>query len=266
VPQFTFRRVLLWSLPAAVLGLAAAMFLERWSERRPADICPGHERPSFDSLTVRPADFRLLVLTAHRGYAHRSIPAATLALHDLGARNGFAVKVTDDPRVLTGSRMSDFAVLVVLQTTGDFLDSAQQVALQRYVRAGGGVVGVHAALDAESGWPWYHQLLGAEFAGHPRIQQARLLPGSWERIDEWYNYAAPPKADSVLLSVDERSYRGGRMGASHPVTWIRAFDGGRVWYTAMGHTTCSYAEPAFLAHLLEGIRWAARVGETGKLD
>jgi type 1 glutamine amidotransferase len=266
MPRFTLRRALLWSLPAAVLGLAAAMFLERSLERRPADTCPGHERASSDSLTVRPADFRLLVLTAHRGYAHRSITAATLALYELGARNGFAVKVTDDPGFLTGSRMGDFAVLVLLQTTGDFLDNAQRAALQRYVRAGGGVVAVHAALDAESSWPWYHQLLGADFAGHPRIQQARLLPGSWERTDEWYNYGAPPNADRVLLSVDERSYRGGRMGASHPVTWIRAFDGGRVWYTAMGHTTCSYAEPAFLAHLLEGIRWAARVGETRKLD
>jgi cytochrome c len=53
------------------------------------------------------------------------------------------------------------------------------------------------------------------------------------------------------------------MGQAHPVTGTRAFDGGRVWYTAMGHTACSYVEPAFLAHLLEGIRWAARVGESG---
>ena len=73
---------------------------------------------------------------------------------------------------------------------------------------------------------------------------------------------AQPNADRVLLGVDERSYEGGRMGQVHPVTWTRVFEGGRVWYTAMGHTTCSYAEPAFLAHVLEGIRWAARVGET----
>jgi type 1 glutamine amidotransferase len=262
----TRRRALLWSPVAVVLGAAVVLSLKAWWERRPAETCPGHERPGFDSLTVRPAEFRVLVLTAYRGYAHRSIPAATLALQTLGARNGFSVKVTADPGILTSSRLSDFAAVVLLHTTGDFLDSTQQSAFQRYVHAGGGVVAVHAALDAEPEWGWYHQLLGAEFAGHPRIQAARLLPGSWERTDEWYNYRASPSADRILLSVDERSYRGGRMGEAHPVTWTRAFEGARVWYTAMGHTTCSYAEPAFLAHLLEGIRWAVRVGERRTSD
>ncbi len=237
------------------------MTVNAWWERRPAETCLGHQRAGVDGLTVAPAEFRVLVLTAHRGYAHRSIPAATLALQDLGARNGFAVKATADAAFLSTSRLSDFAAVVLLQTSGDFLDSTQQAALQRYVHAGGGVVAIHAALDAEPGWPWYHQLLGAEFAGHPRVQSARLVPGPWERTDEWYNYRAQPRVDRILLSVDERSYQGGRMGAVHPVTWTHAFDGGRVWYTAMGHTTCSYAEPAFLGHLLEGIRWAARVGE-----
>ncbi|HET7240232.1 MAG TPA: ThuA domain-containing protein [Gemmatimonadales bacterium] len=258
----TRRRALLWSVPVAVLGAAALVSLKSWWERRPAETCPGHQRAGYDSLTVAPVEFRVLVLTAHRGYAHRSIPAATLALQDLGARNGFSVKVTADPAFLTIIRLSDFAVVVLLQTTGDFLDSTQQVALQHHVRAGRGVVAIHAALDAEPDWAWYHQLLGAEFAGHPRIQSARLVPGPWERTDEWYNYRAQPSADRVLLSVDERSYQGGHMGETHPVTWTRTFDGGRIWYTAMGHTTCSYSEPAFLAHVLEGIRWAARVGET----
>ena len=242
------------------------MSLESWWERRPAETCPGHPRAGYDSVTVVSVEFRVLVLTAHRGYAHRSIPAASLALQDLGARNGFAVKVTADPAFLTTSRLPDFAVVVLLQTTGDFLDTTQQAALQRYVRAGAGVVAIHAALDAEPDWLWYHQLLGAEFGGHPRIQSARLVPGTWERTDEWYNYRAQPTVDRVLLSVDERSYRGGRMGKTHPVTWTHTFEGGRVWYTAMGHTTCSYAEPAFLAHLLQGIRWAARVGETRLAD
>ena len=231
--RLTPRRLLLWSVPAAVLGAAAVVSVKTWWERRPAETCPGHERAGFDSLTVRPAEFRVLVLTAHRGYAHRSIPAASLALQDLGARYGFAVKLTDDPASLSSSRLSDFAVLLLLQTTGDFLDTTQQSALQRYVQAGGGVVAIHAALDAEPDWPWYHLMLGAEFADHPRIQPARLVPGPWERTDEWYNYRAQPNADRVLLGVDERSYEGGRMGQVHPVTWTRVFEGGRVWYTAI---------------------------------
>jgi type 1 glutamine amidotransferase len=189
-----------------------------------------------------------------------------LALHDLGARDGFPVKVTDDPAALRDPRLADFAAVVLLHTTGDFLDSAEQSALQRYVHGGGGVIGMHGALDGESDWGWYHRLLGAEFAGHPDIQRATLVPGDWDRTDEWYNYAAPPTGVEVLLGVDERSYHGGRMGPSHPVTWRHDFEGGRVWYTAMGHTVCSYAEPRLLAHLLAGIRWAARGGESSTLD
>jgi type 1 glutamine amidotransferase len=260
------RRRLLWSVPLALLAVAAAMSLRKWRASRPAETCPGHELGPFDSLTAMPARFRVLVLTANRGYTHRSIPAAVLALHDLGARHGFAVKATADPAILRSGRLADFAAVVLLHTTGDFLDGIQQSALERYVHGGGGVVGLHAALDAERDWAWYHRLLGAEFAGHPRIQRATLEPGPWTRTDEWYNYRALPTGVEVLLRVDEHSYRGGRMGSNHPVTWRHPFEGGRVWYTAMGHTTCSYVEPAFLAHLLDGIRWAARGGETGTLD
>jgi len=98
------RRALLWSPVAVVLGAAMVLSLKAWWDRRPVETCPGHPRPDIDTLTVRPAEFRLLVLTAHRGYAHRSIPAASLALQDLGARNGFSVKVTADPGFLTSSR------------------------------------------------------------------------------------------------------------------------------------------------------------------
>jgi type 1 glutamine amidotransferase len=79
----------------------------------------------------------------------------------------------------------------------------------------------------------------------------------WERTDEWYDYPELPESVVVVVSVDETSYRGGKMGRMHPVTWYHAFEDGRAWYTAMGHTTCSYSEPRFLEHLLAGIRYAA---------
>lgn len=263
---WAISRRLLWSIPLALLALAAALSLRRWRENRPDETCPGHEPGRFDSLTSIPARFRVLVLTAARGYAHRSIPAAVLAIHDLGARRGFAVKATADPAILRSDRLTDFAAIILLNTTGDFLDTLQQAALERYVHGGGGVVGIHGALDAERDWAWYHRLLGAEFAGHPWIQPATLEPGPWRRTDEWYNYRAPPTGVEVLLRVDEHSYRGGRMGSSHPVTWRHEFEGGRVWYTAMGHTACSYLEPAFLAHVLDGIRWAAGVNDSSPHD
>jgi type 1 glutamine amidotransferase len=259
------KRRLLWAAPVALLAVASVLAVRKRLASRPPETCPGHAPPAFDSLTARPAQFRLLVLTAARGYVHRSTPAAILALHDLGARHGFAVGTTAAPEALRDTRLRDFAAVVLLQTTGDFLDSAEQVALQRYVHGGGNVIGIHAALDAEPEWAWYHRLLGAEFAGHPAVQRATLEPGAWTRTDEWYNYRALPAGVDVLLRVDERSYRGGRMGPSHPVSWRHQFEGGRVWYTAMGHGACSYVEPRFLAHLLDGIRWAAR-GESRAPD
>ena len=61
----------------------------------------------------------------------------------------------------------------------------------------------------------------------------------------------------MLLTLDETSYSGGQMGADHPIAWYHEYEGGRAWYTAGGHTDGSFSEPAFLEHLLGGIRWAA---------
>ena len=49
------------------------------------------------------------------------------------------------------------------------------------------------------------------------------------------------------------------MGTDDPIAWCQTIDGGRSWYTAMGHTTESYAEPLFRSHLLGGIESAAGI-------
>ena len=159
-----------------------------------------------------------------------------------------------------------------MNTTGNILDAEQQAALEQFIRQGGGFVGIHSATDTEYDWPWYGRLVGAYFASHPAIQTATVrvvnathpstkpLPATWTRQDEWYNFrAAPPATVHVLLTIDETSYSGGSMGAHHPLAWYHHYDGGRAWYTAMGHTTESYSEPLFLQHVLGGIRWAAGV-------
>ena len=129
-------------------------------------------------------------------------------------------------------------------------------------------MGVHSASDTEHDWPWYRQLLGARFADHPEIQTATLLveddshpstealPDQWTRTDEWYNFDAAPDPDvSILLTIDESSYDGGTMGDEHPMAWYHEFEGGRSWYTAMGHTAASYDEPLFIGHLEGGLLW-----------
>ena len=218
-----------------------------------------------------PPAFRILVFTRTTGYRHASIPAGITAVQVLGAYNNFAVEATEDATAFDDTNLVRFAAVMFLSTTGDVLDSAQQAAFERYIRAGHGFVGVHSASDTEYDWPWYHALLGATFASHPAFQQGTVivvdagqpststLPSPWVRSDEWYNFTAQPTGVSLLVRVDEASYSGGTMGAVHPIAWQHSYDGGRAWYTAMGHAACSFSERPFLDHLLGGIEWAAGV-------
>jgi uncharacterized protein len=85
------------------------------------------------------------------------------------------------------------------------------------------------------------------------------MPDPWLRTDEWYNFRTNPRLAGVhmLLTLDEASYAGGEMGGDHPIAWYHAFDGGRAWYTAGGHTSESYTEPLFVAHLWGGLQYSA---------
>jgi cytochrome c len=219
--------------------------------------------------------FRVLAFTKTAGFRHASIPAALKALRELGARNGFAVDATEDPRAFTDANLARYAVVAFVLTTGDVLDDARQAALERYIRAGHGFVGVHSAADTEHGWAWYGRLVGAYFRSHPAIQTASLdvdrrhvstagLPARWSRRDEWYNFATNPRpAVRVLATLDESTYApgDGAMGRDHPIAWAHQFEGGRAWYTGGGHTDESYSEPLFRAHLLGGIRYAAGLAQ-----
>ncbi|MFI9756371.1 ThuA domain-containing protein [Streptomyces sp. NPDC051963] len=214
--------------------------------------------------------FDALVFSKTAGYRHGSIPAGIAAIEKLGKKHGFTVTATEDAAVFNDEDLAAYEVVIFLSTTGDVLDAEQQGAFERYIRAGGGYAGVHAASDTEYDWAWYGDLVGAYFKGHPAPQTATVkvedpahpstakLPVRWERFDEWYDFRADPHGDvHVLASLDEGSYTGGTMGAEHPIAWCQDYEGGRSWYTGMGHEDASYQEPRFLEHLLGGIRTAA---------
>ena len=222
---------------------------------------------------------RILVFTKTAGFRHASIPAAIQAVRDLGAHNGFAVDATEDSGDFTDANLKRYDAVVFLMTTGDVLDDTQQAAFQRFIRAGGGWVGIHSAADTEYDWPWYGDLIGAYFKDHPAIQPAVLdvadprdrstsgLPAKWLRTDEWYNFKSNPRsAVHVLATIEESSYDGGEMGADHPIAWWHDYDGGRAWYTAGGHTDEAWLEPLFLAHVLGGIVYAIGTHATPKID
>jgi cytochrome c len=200
-------------------------------------------------------------------------------IQEIGATNGFSVTATEDASQFTDSNLGQFGCVIFAMTTGDVLDDVQQAAFERYIRAGGGYVGIHSASDTEYAWPWYGQLVGAYFKSHPSIQQATIklndfvhpstegLPKRWIRTDEWYSFQSNPRGKvHVLATLDEKTYtQVDSMGFDHPIGWCQEFDGGRSWYTGAGHTQGSYVEPAFRQHLTGGILWAAKakLGDAG---
>jgi glucose/arabinose dehydrogenase len=215
---------------------------------------------------------RILVFTKTDGFRHSSIDVGKAALLALGAANDFAVDTTESDAYFNDDSLANYGAVVFLHTTGNILERRSEIALQRYIEAGGGFVGIHAAADAEYDNRWYGRLVGAYFLSHPAVQTARLRVensthestrhltalsnATWERRDEWYDFQRRTDSLQVLLTIDESSYEGGRNGPDHPMAWYHEVDGGRAWYTALGHTEESFSDTLFLQHVLGGIRYA----------
>ncbi len=224
--------------------------------------------PPIDAYTD--ASFQVLVFSRTNGYRHESIREGVELVRTLGLRHGFGVDATEDPSRFTDEGLEPYEAVVFMNTNGDVLATPQEAAFERYIQAGGGFVGVHSAAATEYDWGWYERLVGAHFNDHPEPQEATVnvldnvhpstehLPKQWVRFDEWYNYRTNPRGNvHVLATLDESSYEGGDMGHDHPIAWAHEYDGGRAWYTGLGHTREVYADPAFQRHLLGGIEWAA---------
>src|SRR5215213_2710085 len=209
----------------------------------------------------------VLVMTRTAGYRHESIPDACAALAGVPS---LRVHLTEDSNAVEDCQA--YGTVIFLSTTGSILDGGARRALRTYVEGGGGFVGIHSAAATELDWPWYGELLGARFAGHPDgVQEAMVypmpgvpwnspLPSPWEVIDEWYAFDAVREDVEVLLHVDEASYDPGQfsMAAPHPQAWRRRVGAGRSWYTALGHERALWSDAQFLAHVLTGISWTSR--------
>lgn len=219
------------------------------------------------SLSVL-AKNKVLVFAKTAGYHHKAIDAGIKAIMQMGAQYKFGVDTTRDAALFTKKNLKKYDAVIFLNTTGDVLNEEQQQAFQQYIQAGGGFVGVHAATDTEYGWQWYGNLVGAYFGSHPKIQEAVLqitdsnniatkhLPNPWKRTDEWYNFKWIGTDLHVIMKLDETSYTGGKNADNHPISWYHAYDGGRAFYTGLGHTDESYVDPGYLQHLWGGIQYA----------
>ncbi|MEV1120688.1 ThuA domain-containing protein [Actinosynnema sp. NPDC049800] len=222
---------------------------------------------------------RVLVFhqTGHPDLRHASIEYGIAAIREMGAQHGFTVDETRESAVFTDEGLAAYDAVVWLNVIAPSFTDAQRAAFERYITGGGGYVGVHGPAGMESNWPWYYnELVGTFYHSHPypprfpETQRATIrvedrdhpstahLPAEWEFTEEWWNFYGSVRQDAhVLASLDESTYQPGpgAMG-DHPVTWCREPAGGRAWYTNLGHSIETYADPAFRAHLLGGIQYA----------
>lgn len=208
----------------------------------------------------------ILVYTRTKGFRHDSIPVALDTLRIIGAADGISIEHSEDPASFTPANLKRMKAVVFANTSGNVLGPRQQTALQDYIEAGGGFLGIHSAADTEFDWPWYGTLVGAWFADHPPgLQASEIVFASdgtsdaattaWKVTDEIYNFRKMPDA-TVIARVDESLYSGGSMGNDHPIAWCKMLGKGRSWYTGLGHDAAIYATAAFRAHLRSGLLYA----------
>ncbi|MDO7172229.1 ThuA domain-containing protein [Mariniflexile sp. AS56] len=213
---------------------------------------------------------KVLVFTKTSGFRHQSIETGVKTVEALGTENNFEITHTEDASLFTVENLKQYKLVVFLNTTGDVLNESEEQAFESFIKNGGSFMGVHSATDTEYEWPWFGKLVGAYFLNHPKQATATLkrvndshlatkhLKKEWVHFDEWYNFKSINQDINVLLNLDESTYEGGKNGENHPIAWYHEFDGGRSFYTGLGHTNESYAEPEFKQHLLGGILYCLK--------
>jgi uncharacterized protein len=231
------------------------------------------------TASAQQKQFKALVVTTTKGWHHESLHAGYVALKEMGIRNFFDVVLWEDPNGFNDKYLEQFKVIIFLNTTGDIFNEEQQKAMEKFIQSGKGFVGIHSASDTEYQWPWYTKLVGRMFKIHPSIQSAKMkvldngFPGLQGFADgriwteEWYDFQPETISGlNYILGVDESTYnpkvqwgnnKSDGMGQLHPLAWYHNYDGGRSFYTALGHLPTNFSEPAFLDHLYAGIFWAA---------
>lgn len=221
---------------------------------------------------------RVLIFSHSTGYRHASIEPGIAAISALVAREGMAVEASESPELFNDPvTLARFDAIVLLNTTTDpnkpeseWLVGGRRAALQAYVRGGGGIVAVHAAADSHYGWDWYGRMIGGRFQRHPEgtprgqltrhsstHPATRDLPDRFARTDEWYYYDDFDPTVTLLLTLDPQSI-GAKDVNPNPVAWAHVFEGGRIFFTGLGHTEDGFADPALVSHLRGGLRWARR--------
>jgi type 1 glutamine amidotransferase len=220
---------------------------------------------------------RVLIYSGSTGFRHQSIEPGVAALKALATSERFAVDTSEDPAVFTAEKLKSYAVILFVSSTTkpddpstEWFVGERRDALQGFVHGGGGIVAVHAATDSHFNWPWYVKMLGGVFERHPKgtpsgvltvvdshHPSTRNIPKTITHVDEWYYFKDFDPTVRVLITVDPASI-GETDVNPNPVSWAHEFENGRVFCTALGHTSETYSDEFFQKHIAGALHWAAR--------
>jgi len=224
--------------------------------------------------------FEVLVYTSPDRWHNITEPTAIIEFRKLANRHAFGLTVTQVVSNFNDENLKKYDVLVFLHSTTRDLSAEQLESFKRFIRNGGGFVGIHASSACGGEGEWFRKLIGRTFTDHPEEQTGVMkvldknhpatmhLADRWVWTDEWYSFTEPlTENQKILMTVDETTYDPDRtwgdenrhtaMGAFHPIAWYQEYDGGRSFYTALGHLSELYKDPRFLDHIYGGIYWAA---------
>ena len=230
------------------------------------------------TLTAQLKNKHVLIFTKNgKGYVHENIPASIAALQKLGVENGFTTDTTTKSALFNDNNLKKYDAIIFSNTNNDVFDTEEQrVAFMRYIQAGGGFMGIHSASGTERNWKWFKLMLGATFLRHPPFQHFTVhvldkkhpaiknLPSQWETNDECYFFKEINPSIKVLLVSNISTVKEADsskniipevFGNRYPAAWCHEFDGGRILYTALGHSKEDYSNSTYLAHLIEGLKW-----------
>jgi uncharacterized protein len=237
-------------------------------------------------LAIHPArliaqnQFEVMVYTSPDSWHNRTIPTAVIEFQEMGLRHSFGLTWTQQPGSFNDANLGRFDVIVFLHANGQEFTSEQMESLKGFIRNGGGFVGIHGTSISNDREEWFRKLVGRVFIKHPAVQTAVMhvvdkghpstmhLPERWLWTDEWYSFGETlTENQKVLVTVDGSTYNTGRTRGDdttvsgnnifYPISWYQEYDGGRSFYTALGHMPSLYKDKSFLDHIYGGIFWAA---------
>lgn len=234
-----------------------------------------------------PADVsgkRILIYTKNgEGYVHENIDKSVATLQILCAEEKIETEVADDPGVFTPKNLARFDAVFFSNSNNEGFDTEEQKrAFQNFCRSGKGFGALHSANATEREWPWYWSLVGGKFVRHAPFQKfdvvvvdsnhpsTSVLPNRWTIEDEcYYSFQLNPDI-KILLAADmgtvedegKEEYPGETFGNYFPLAWYHTFEGGRQWYSALGHDPDFYDNELFRAHLKGGVLWILGVNSS----